>query len=210
MIKKLLATLSLGATAAAAPAQVLMSQGFEDPAVIAATWVIINNSSPTGPSPGWQLGSADTFSAQSGSAASYMAANYQAAAPGGTLDAYLVSPTFSMATPVLIEFYARAEALSGYADQIAFGWGNSTLSSITLSVPVTVGTGGWVKYSFQVAAQGSSATGRFVVNYLGAADTSDYIGIDSVTVTAVPEPGSLAMGLAGLAVLAGLARRRAC
>lgn len=208
MSGKLLLALGLAATSVAAQAQVLMSQGFEDPATIASTWVVINNSTPTGPAPGWQLGNSDIFTAQAGSASSFMSASYQAAGAGGTLNTYLVSPTFSMAKPVVIEFYARAEAAAGYFDQISFGWGTSNLSAVTLSSPATVGTDGWAKYSFQVAAQGASSVGRFVVNYVGAADTADYVGIDSVTITAVPEPSSLLMLGAGIAGLMGWSRRR--
>jgi hypothetical protein len=48
-----------------------------------------------------------------------------------------------------------------------------------------------------------------VLSYVGAADSSNYIGIDTVTVTAVPEPSTwLLMGL-GLAGVAAVRRRTA-
>jgi hypothetical protein len=79
---------------------------------------------------------------------------------------------------------------------------------LTLSAPTVVGTADWVKYSFQIAAQGTGTTARFAVNYVGSADTANYVGIDSVTVTAVPEPSSVLMLGAGLAGLAAWTRRR--
>ena len=202
--------IALGLTAAsiAAQAQVLLVQGFEDPAVIASTWQIINNSTPTGISPGWQLGSSTIFTAQAGTAGSFMSANYEAAGAGGTLNALLLSPTFSTATPVLIEFYARGDANPSFSDSIRYGWSNAAGSVLTLSAPTVVETADWVKYSFQIAAQGTGTTARFAVNYVGSADTSNYVGIDSVTVTAVPEPAALLMLGAGLAGIAAATRRR--
>ena len=51
--------------------------------------------------------------------------------------------------------------------------------------------------------------GRFGFEYFGPSDSSNYLGIDTVTVTAVPEPGTyLLMGL-GLAALGALRSRKA-
>lgn len=208
MGRKHLIACGLAAASIAAQAQVLLSQGFEDAAVIASTWQIINNSTPTGISPGWLLGSSDIFPAQAGTAGSFMAANFNAAGAGGTLNSLLLSPTFSTATPVLIEFYARAQAAPGYSDSIRYGWSNAAGSVLTLSAPTVVETADWVKYSFQIAAQGTGTTARFAVNYVGSADTSNYVGIDSVTVTAVPEPSALLMLVAGLAGVGAWTRRR--
>lgn len=205
---KHLIALGLAAASVAAQAQVLLVQGFEDPAVIASTWQITNNSTPAGNSPGWQLGSSSIFSAQAGTAGSFMSANFEAAGAGGTLNALLLSPVFSTATAVLIEFYARSEDASCCSDSIRYGWSNATGSVLTLSAPTVVGTADWVKYSFQIAAQGTGTTARFAVNYVGSADTANYVGIDSVTVTAVPEPSSVLMLGAGLAGLAAWTRRR--
>lgn len=200
----------LAAVAVAAQAQVLLSQGFDDPAVIVSTWQVTNSSTPTGSAPGWQLGSSTIFPAQAGSAGSFMSANYEAAGLGGTLNALLLSPTFSTASPVLVEFYARAADFTGTSDSIRYGWSNAAGSVLTLSAPTVVATADWVKYSFQIAAQGAGTTARFAVNYVGSADTSNYVGIDSVTVTAVPEPSALLLlgaGLAGLASLSARSRR---
>lgn len=208
---KHLIALGLAAVSVAAQAQVLLSQGFEDPAVIVSTWQVTNSSTPSGSAPGWQLGSSSIFPAQAGSAGSFMSANFEAAGAGGTLNALLLSPTFSTATSVLVEFYARADDTPGYSDSIRYGWSNAAGSVLTLSAPTVVGGADWVKYSFQIAAQGTGSTARFAVNYVGSADTSSYVGIDSVTVTAVPEPSALLMlgtGLAGLTGLTARSRRR--
>lgn len=64
----------------------------------------------------------------------------------------------------------------------------------------------WEPHSFLVQASASSST-------LGFRSTSTYYPaagpfVDAISVTAVPEPATLALWLAGLGLVAGVARRR--
>jgi hypothetical protein len=96
---------------------------------------------------------------------------------------------------------------------------NSTLNNGSATALVTLANGvnvltatqaadsslPWTKYttSFTTLAGDSQAT-------IGFQGTSgfNYIGLDNVTVTAVPEPGSIALMLAGLAAVGSVAARR--
>lgn len=210
MQRQVFVALGLAAAAACAHSQVLLNQGFENVDAL-SNWVLLNNSSPAGAvSAAWFQGSADTFTAQSGTDASFIASSYNTAAAGGTLNNWLITPTFSTASAVDVVFYARADGVAGYSDQISFGWsnGSATPGSFTLSSPVTVGTSGWTQYTVHINAQGAGSLGRFAINYSGAADSANYVGIDSFSVTAVPEPSAALLMGAGLLGLVGWAGRR--
>lgn len=186
--------------AAAANAVTLLSEGFDDVAALpGAGWTLTNSSTPVG-STGWFQGVPEIFAAQSGEAGSYIAANYLNAGAGGTIANTLTSPTFSTATEVTVSFYARAEVVEPWFDQIAFGSG-------TLGAPVTL-TDNWTQYSFTIPAAGAGSTASFTIKYLGLADDSNYIGIDSVVVSTVPEAAPWMMLGLGLACVSGLALRR--
>ena len=71
---------------------------------------------------------------------------------------------------------------------------------------VTVG-GGWTQYSAFIAAQGAGTVARFGIQYTGLADNANYVGVDSLSVTAVPEPAGWLMMGAGLVGLLAARRR---
>lgn len=214
MLKHALTALALAAATASAQSQTLISEGFDNVATLAGSgWSVLNNSSPAGSIANWFQGDQNQFAAQAGSANSYVAANFNMAAVGGTLDAWLVSPLFSRSTDVTVSFYARAAADIGFSDSIAQGVSsNGGVAPFAMLAPTVVGSAGWNLYSVNLASTGAGTTGRFAIQYTGAADTSNYLGIDSFTVTAVnavPEPASALMLAAGLLGLVGLRTRRA-
>jgi hypothetical protein len=203
------ATISLAAVSAQAN-DVLLTENFDDITTLAGSgWTMANSSFPIDPVDGtnWYQGDTGNFAAQSGADNSYIAANYHNAAPGGFILNTLASPTFSTEVAGTISFWARAFIYDGYSDTLNFAFLGSTLGSFSSQV-VTL-TGEWTEYTISYAAQGAGSVGRLMFNYFGAADTSNYIGIDTVSVTAVPEPSTwLLMGL-GLAGVVAVRRRTA-
>jgi hypothetical protein len=195
-------------------AGVLLSEEFDDVTTLAGTgWIQTNNSSPLG-STGWYQGVPEVFPSYAGAPNSYIAANFNNAASGGTIENWLITPQFSTATATRVSFFARAEILEPYFDQIAFGanvTGDAALGNFILAPRVTLG-GGWTQYSVDLGAMGAGSMARFAIQYAGNADDSDFIGIDSFTVStraAVPEPSTLLLALPALLVLVLLRRRAA-
>jgi PEP-CTERM motif len=150
------------------------------------------------------------FTSQSGAPNSYVAANFNNATEPGTINSWLITPQFSTATAGSVTFWARGDVAPGFSDTIAFGM----LSSAPGAAPaVTAPTfitapGAWTQYTVNFAAAGPGTLGRFAMVYTGPAATSAYIGIDTLTVTAVPEPGSWLLMGAGLLAMGGLVQRR--
>ena len=65
-------------------------------------------------------------------------------------------------------------------------------------------THGWAQATFSFVATEATSSLFFAGGY----DSNHYIGLDNVSVTAVPEPETYAMMLAGLAAIGSIARRR--
>lgn len=205
---------ALSVSVQAAP---LLSEGFNDISTLSgAGWVLTNNSTPAAPANlGWFQGNTGVFAAQSGAADSYIASNFNAAPIGGTIDNILTTPGFSLLSGVTLSFWARAEVIGApFLDTFAvflgatIGGGAELVSQVQAD---TVALGNWTQYTLNIAGQGAGAVGRFSFKYLGPADTSNYFGIDtvdvnSVAVSAIPEPSTSA--LFGIAILGLMLNRR--
>ena len=197
-----------------AKADLILAEGFES--VVPAGWTVVNNSSPGGTTD-WFQGNPGAFKAYSGNDDSYAAANFNAAGFGGNVDDWLITPLLNLAGDPTLSFYARREDLGGPEDlgdrlEVLFSSSGGATDLSTFVSLLVIGPGDfptdWTQ--FTVGASGSTGEGRFAFRYL-VTDTSfngSYIGIDSVSVEAVPEPGSLLLTGAGLAALAALSRRR--
>jgi hypothetical protein len=177
-------------------------------------WVQLNAS--VAPGQGWFQGNDGVFAAHSGAANSYVGAEYLSAAGGsGTIDNWLISPEVTLNADSKLSFFTRAAPTPpGYNDtlEVRFSAGGSSDIASFTTVLTTVGgsnaypDGGWQQ--FVTALPSTSATGRFAFRYTGDATVANYIGVDTVSVSAVPEPSTYAVMGIGLVLLA-LRRRKA-
>jgi len=208
MMKKALVALAFSAVAVSAQAGALLIEGFNDvPALGSTGWVLNNASTPVGSVPSWYQGDQQIFQALTGAPESYAAANWMNAGMGGTLSNWLITPEFSTAEGAIVSFWLRADAFPGTSDQIAFGFsnGSSALASFVMASPVTVGTNGWQRYEAMIGKSQGSA--RFALQYTGSSDLSNYVGIDNLIVSQVPEPTTMMILAAGVMGLT-MSRRR--
>lgn len=215
LVKIAASLLAAGFTAGAyAGSPPLFSEGFDDIASLAAAgWVFTNASTPVGES--WFQGNAGIFAAQAGAAASYAGANFNSTtAIDGVVNNWLISPELSLGAGSSLSFYTRASD-AGFLDllEIRFSSGadasvagfTTLLGTVGSSTAASYPVDGWVAVTLTLP---TAVSGRFAFHYNvpNALDAS-YIGIDSVTVSAVPEPTSaLLLGL-GLAAVAAAGRR---
>ena len=199
------------ALAASAHASItLLSEGFTSGAT-GPGWVQTNVSAPAGQK--WFAGYTDAFSAQAGPADSYIAANYSTGVnAGNNFDLWLITPEVTLAGQGVLSFATRT-ANAGWFDQleVRYSAGSGTATSGFTSVLATIGAAGTYPTGWQqfTAALDNSfaGSGRFAFRYTGNSADADFIGIDTVNLSTVPEPGSLALlglGFAGFT----LARRK--
>jgi hypothetical protein len=201
-MKRALLALAVGATMGlSAQAAPLFSQNFDNVASLGG--MTTTNSSTPGGLTGYYQGVPEVFTSHSGAADSYIAANYNNAAAGGTINNTLATPFLAMTDAVVLTFWARGANDDGYSDHFKVEYEAQAGGMTTLASDVTA-LGDWTKYTYIVSGQGGT-NGRFNITYFGAADTSDYIGFDTLAVN-VPEPSSLA--LLGVAMAGLLASRR--
>jgi hypothetical protein len=200
---------TIGAPAAQAAGVEVLNEGFSNVGGLSG-WAQVNNS--VAPGSAWFQGNAGIFTAQAGASDAYAAANFLSAANGsGTVDNWLITPELSLSGPTVLSFFTRHAADPGFDDrlQVLFSPGGGLDASGFTLLTTVGGTSAyptdWAQFSATVDASGS---GRFAFRYFGAADTLNYVGLDSVSVvTAVPEPSTWAMLGLGLGLF-GLRRRK--
>ena len=205
----LVAALSLGSVAASADTT-LISEGFDDVSTLSANgWMLLNRSSPTGTvAEGWFQGQDYIFPALSGATNSYAASNYNAGTTGGSIADWLITPTFSTQNAGQVSFWLRSDVQTDLTDYFSYGLstGGTATADFTLTKAAVV-QGQWTQYTMSFAGTGSNTTGRLAIVHVGLADIANYIGVDNVVVTAVPEMPTSALAAAGLLTLALLRRR---
>lgn len=200
-------TFSLAASAAT------FTEGFDSVAALpAAGWVQTNTG--TAPINPWFQGNDGIFAAQAGPATSYAGADYLSSFTG-VINNWLIGPALFLSNDSVLSFYTRSAGTPGFADllDVAFSAGmGSGLGGFTVLGTIGGATAyptEWTLFSFALP---DVATGRFAFHQRGSADSADYLGVDTVSVTfaqAVPEPEIYAMFSLGLAGLALYRRRRA-
>jgi hypothetical protein len=208
MFKKAFAAMALAGMAMSAHANtIVINEGFDTitgaNGLAAKGWSGVNTSN--GVPNGWFGGSTNIFDGQSGGAGSYVAAGY--ALDDGASRAFsnwLYSPVFDATGGATVSFWLRGADDPDFYDTVNYGiLLNGAL--VQMTALATVATDGWTQYTLTLD-HSTVGTGRFAIQYASNVATSNYVGLDSVTV-AVPEPASLALIAFGALGL-GIARRR--
>jgi hypothetical protein len=206
---KQIAAAALLCSGLAAQAQVALSEGFDDVAALTgAGWSIVN----TSPAPGttWFQGNSGIFPSASGAANSYVAANFLGTtATSGPVSNWLITPQLALDATSTVSMDVRV-AGDGFFDSVEVLISTTGTAPADFSLIGSYGSStdaGWVAQSFGAgltAATSAYVAFRYVID--DVAVNGDYLGIDNVLISSVPEPTTallLGLGLAGL-----LARRR--
>jgi hypothetical protein len=209
--------LSLGAGGSAADS---LTENFE--AGVPAGWTVQNLSQPPG-TMGWFQGNESVFPAQQGSPSSYLAANFASGASVSDISTWLILPTSTYRNGDTLSFFTRTAAFSEWPDRLEVRFSNvggtdvgstaqsvGTFSTLLISINPTLAVGGypenWTRYSAGLSGLAGPTTGAFAFRYTVseggiAGVNSNYIGLDTVQIGAVPEPSPyvmMALGLVGL------------
>jgi len=190
------------------------TSGGDAMAFSSGTWHALNASSPLGTT-GW-FNNNSVFAPNSG--AGQANANFNNTTGTNTINNFLMSPVVTFNNGDTISFWTRTVASPAFPDRLRLVMstnGASTavgdFSTVLVSVNETLTLAGypntWTQFTGTVSGLGGPTSGRFAFNYNvtgggPSGNNSDFIGIDDVTYTAVPEPASLtALGLGALALL---------
>jgi hypothetical protein len=189
------------------------------------TWDAINQSVGGPGTTGWFNTSAQTtpvWAPQAG--AGQLSANFNASTGANAIDLYLISPQRTFNNGDTISFWTRTTTpgnpvfpdrlfvkLSTAGASIATSNFTTTLLAVNPSLTTTGYPSVYTQFTATVSGLSGATSGRFAFNYnvtnggpSGA--NSDFIGIDEVRYTAVPEP--MTISAMALGVVAMLRRRR--
>lgn len=204
------ATAALLCSSLSAQAQVALAEGFDNVAGLAdAGWLFVN----TSPSPGttWFQGNSGIFTSASGAPDSYAAANFLGTnATSGPVSNWLITPQLLLDATSTVSMAIRT-AGDNFLDRIEVrmsttGVAPADFTTLVGSYSATTDEG-WVTPTWGVnlnVATPVYIAFRYTIDDVATA--GNYLGIDNVSITAVPEPAS--MLLLGLGVAGLLARRR--
>jgi hypothetical protein len=109
------------------------------------------------------------------------------------------------------------DTVNGQQYSVSFALGNSTNYNYGASSALTVTAGNLSQTVFSLTNDSTNSWDRFALNFVAQGSSTTlsftglqatyYIGLDNVSVTAVPEPETYAMLLMGLGVIGAIARR---
>jgi hypothetical protein len=195
------------------------NSGATNMAFSSGTWVALNASAPVG-STGW-FNNNGVFPTHSG--AGQANANFNSTTGANAINSFLMSPVRTFNNGDVISFWTRTVTTPAFPDRLRLVFSSSgastsaaSFSTTLLSVNEGLTTAGypntWTQFTYVMTGLSGPTSGRFAFNYNvpngGPSGTnSDFIGIDSVSYTAVPEPATMAA--LGLGALAVIRRRRA-
>lgn len=199
-----------------AVARAVYVEDFADITTLAGIgWVMQNNSAPTGII-GWFQGTDTVFTAQAGAINSYIGANFNNTTGANTISNWLLTPEFKFGTGAEISFWTRTVPTPQYPDRLEVRLSTAGASSNVGTTPTSVGdfttvlltvnptltTSGypsvWSQYTINTGnGLPLSGSGRVAFRYYVTSGgptgaNSDYIGIDSVSITeGLPAPTTL-------------------
>jgi hypothetical protein len=196
---------------------------------VPADWTVKNLSTPVGTTD-WFAGNQDVFAAQGGAPTAYLAANFNAGADVANLSAWLILPTSSYNNGDTLSFYTRTALLDSLPDNLEVRFSQvggvdvgasdssvGTFSTLLLSINPDQQVAGypaaWTQYSVTLSGLSGATTGAFAFRYavsnsgpLGIA--GDYIGIDTVQISPVPEAETYLLLGAGLGLIGWMRKRQ--
>jgi hypothetical protein len=208
-------SIAIALTAGAASAQ-SFTEHFDGSSLLPSGWTSVNNSpGGTGTAPDWAQNDGTTsWAPQAG--AGYATIGYNATVNAGDISVYLISPLVSFNNGDTITFYTRTWDTPFYPDRMAVVYNTdgstdpasftNTLTTINPNLTTVDYPTAWTQYTLTLSGLPESTSGRFAFWYnptnggpLG--NNSDRIGVDEVTYSAAPAPGSVALlGLGGLMI----------
>lgn len=226
--------LLISALACSTAAFANFTQDFNDVSALAGQgWVRNNQSSPGASEPDWFQGNPGIFNSHVGPNNAYIAANFfNTGGSNATLSNWLLTPEATLANGSILTFWTRTVDPSALADRLQVRMstnGSSTnvgtgpasvgdFSNLLLDINPNYGIGtagypsAWTQFNVTVSGLANPVSGRFAFRYFvedgGPIGTrSDYIGLDTVSYEAVPEPATLLV-LGGIAAFAARRKRK--
>ena len=194
------------------------AQGFEDiTTLVPAGWFMQNNSQPGPGTTNWFQGNSTVFPAQSGASTSYIGTNFNNGTGTSTLSNWLLTPPLTLQNGVVLTFWTRTVDTPTFPDRLQVRMstnGASTnvgatatsvgdFTTLLLDINPTYTTTGypnvWTQFTVTLSGIASPTTGRLALRYFvenggPSGVNSDYIGIDTLSVTGgcgpTPTPGT--------------------
>jgi len=194
---------------ATGPAQAAnLSESFDNVAGLTG-WQLVNLSSPTG-STTWFQGNSGVFAAQTGAANAYIGANFNATTGNNTISDWLIAPSqTTLSDNDTVTFWTRTATGAAGPDRLEVrmstngscspgttttGVGDFTTLLTTVNPTLVQGVYPqvWTQFTATLTGLPGNATGclafrYFVTNGGPAGPNSDYLGIDTVSFTDLPD-----------------------
>ncbi len=196
----------------------VLAQGFDDiTTLVPGGWFMQNNSQPGPGSTNWFQGNSDVFPAQAGPSTSYIGTNFNNGTGLSTLSNWLLTPPLTLQNGVVLTFWTRTVDTPAFPDRLqvrmstngaSINVGTTATSvgdftTVLLDINPTYTTSGypvvWTQFTVTLSGIASPTSGRLALRYFvenggPSGANSDYIGIDTLSVTGTcgptPTPGT--------------------